>query len=164
MKKIPQIVYYLIAAVLLSGYIYFFEPGALKTDTDKDKKTKIFQDYVADDITKIKVENLATTVNALKDPIVLDKDNKDAWQITAPHSFKADEDTVHTVLNAFSNFNTDSTIEKPTSYADFGLNTPSARCSLMNKSGKNYVLLIGDKSITGASIYVKTPDKPDVYM
>lgn len=164
MKKIPLIVYYLIAAVLLGSYIYFFERGAVKTDADKDKKTKIFQDYVADDITKIKVENLSTTVTALKDPIVLDKYNKDAWQITAPHNFKADEDTVHTVLNAFSNFNPESTIEKPSSYADFGLNTPAARCSLTNKTGKNYVLLIGDKSITEASVYVKTPDKADVYM
>ena len=164
MKKIPQIAYYLAAAALLAGYIYFFERGAVKTDADKDKKTKIFEDYVADDITKIKVENLATTVTALKNPIVLEKDSKDAWQITAPHIFKADEDKVHTVLNAFSNFNPESTIEKPSDYADFGLSTPSARCSVTNKTGKDYVLLIGDKSITGASIYVKIPDKADVYM
>jgi hypothetical protein len=164
MKKIPQIVYYLAAIAVISGYIYFFERGAVKTDADKDKKTKIFQDYVADDIKKIEVENLATTVNALKVPIVLEKDDKDVWQITAPHSFKADEDTVHTVLNAFSNFNPESTIEKPSNLADFGLNTPSARCSVTNKTGKDYVLLIGDKSITGASVYVKAPDKADVYM
>jgi len=164
MKKIPQIAYYLAAAALIGGYIYFFERGPAKTDSDKDKKTKIFEDYVADDIKKIEVENLATTVNALKAPIVLEKDDKDAWQITAPHSFKADEDTVHTVLNAFSNFNPESTIEKPSNLADFGLNTPSARCSVTNKTGKNYVLLVGDKSITGASLYVKMPDKADVYM
>jgi hypothetical protein len=164
MKKTPQIVYYLAAAALIGGYIYFFERGPVKTDSDKDKKTKIFADYVADDIKKIEVENLSTTVNALKAPIVLEKDDKDAWQITAPHSFKADEDTVHTVLNTFSNFNPESTIEKPSNLADFGLNTPSARCSMTNKTGKNYVLLIGDKSITGASAYVKTPDNADVYM
>ncbi len=164
MKKIPQIAYYLAAVAIICGYIYFFERGPVKTDSDKDKKSKIFEDYVADDIKKIEVENLSTTVNALKDPIVLEKDSQDAWQITAPHSFKADEDTVHTVLNAFSNFNPESTIENPANLADFGLNTPSARCSVTNKTGKNYVLLVGDKSITGASVYVKTLNKADVYM
>jgi hypothetical protein len=164
MKKIPQIAYYLAAAALLTGYICFFERGAVKTDADKDKKTKIFEDYVADDINKIEVENLSTTVNTLKAPIILGKDDKDAWQITAPHNFKADQDAVHTVLNTFSNFNPESTIEKPADLAEFGLNTPSARCSMTNKMGKNYVLLIGDKSITGASAYVKTPDNASVYM
>ncbi len=164
MKKVPQIVYYLAAAALLGGYIYFFERGAVKTDTDKDKKPKVFDGYVADDIKKIVLENLSTTVTAFKAPVVLEKDAKDVWQITAPKNFRADEETIHGIINNFSNFNPDTTIENPANLADFGFNTPTARCSLTDKAGKSFVLLIGDKSINGSSDYVKVPAQKDVYL
>ncbi|HTA75774.1 MAG TPA: DUF4340 domain-containing protein [bacterium] len=166
MKKIPQPLYYLAAALALGGYIFFFERGPVKTDkdADKDKKTKIFANYVADDIQQIKLENLSTTINASKAPIVLTKDKSDTWQILEPKAFKADESTVRNMLSTAADFNPESTIENAANLADFGLNSPSARCSFISKSGTPFVVLVGDKNVTGASVYIKTTLKNDVYM
>ncbi len=166
MKKIPPFVYYLSAVLALGAYIFFFERGPVKTDkdADKDKKAKVFASYVADDIQQIKIENFSTTINASKAPIVLVKDKNDIWQISEPQKFKADESTVRNMLSTAADFNPESTIENAANLADFGLNSPSARCSFVAKSGTPFVVLVGDKNVTGASVYIKTPLKNDVYM
>ncbi len=166
MKKIPAIVYYLAIAALLGGYIFFFERGPAKTDADKDKdkKVKVFPSFVADDIKEIKIEHLSTTVTALKTPIVIDKDAKDAWVITAPRQFKSDEATVRNILTNVGDLTADTIIENPTNLADFGLNSPTARVTYSSKAKTAFVLLVGDKNVTGSNIYVKSPSGKDVYM
>ncbi len=164
MKKIPQSVIYIVLVSLLGGYIYFFERGPVKTDKDKIKKIQIVPGFVADDIQKIKIENLSTTITAQKSPIEIQKDNKEVWQITEPKQYKADESTVRTMLSTVADFVPDSTIEGPANLADYGFNAPTARCTFQNKTGNSFVLLIGDKGVTGSSTYLKLSDKNTVYL
>lgn len=164
MKKVPSLVYYLAIAALLGGYIFFFERGPVKTDTDKDKKVKVFPTFVADDIKEIKIEHLSTTITALKAPIVMDKDAKDTWAITEPRSYRSDEGTIHNMLTNVGDLTADTTIENPTNLGDFGLNTPTARVTYFGKTGTAFTLLVGDKNVTGSNVYVKSPGGKDVYM
>jgi len=164
MKKYQTTLIYLALAALLGGYIYFFERGPAKKEKEEDKKPKVFANFVADDIKEIQIENLGTTLTAQKAPIVLQKDDKDAWHIISPRAFRADDSTVRSILTAIGDFNPDTTIDKPASLKDYGLDPPMARCTLKSKTGASFVLLVGNKDMTGSSAYVKTIDKDTVYL
>lgn len=162
MKNFKITLIYIILAALLAGYIYFFERGPVKKE--EEKKTKVFNNFVADDINDIQIENVGNTLTAEKGPIVLQKDDKDTWHILSPHSFLADESTIRSMLTAVGDFNPDVTIDKPTSLKDYGLDPPLARCTLKSKAGVSFVILIGSKDMTGSSSYIKSGDKDTVYM
>jgi hypothetical protein len=163
MKNSKSTFIYLIVAALMGGYIYFFERGPVKPKAE-EKKTKVFDNFVADDIQEIKIENLGTTLTANKIPIELEKDDKAVWQITQPKKFKADETTVRNVLSGIGDFDPDTTIDNPANLKDYGLDSPSARCTLKSKAGTTFVLLIGDKNMSGSSTYIKRGDKNAVYL
>ena len=162
MKNFKTTLIYFIVAVLIGGYIFFFERGAAKKE--EEKKPKVFTNFVADDIKDIQIENLGTTLTAEKSAIILQKDGKDVWHILSPKAFRADESTVRSMLNAIGDFTPDVTIDKPANLKDFGLDPPLARCTLKSKTGTSFVLLIGNKDMTGSSSYVKTGDKDTVYL
>lgn len=162
MKNFKTTLITVAVAALLGGYIYFFERGPVKKE--EEKKTKVFNNFVADDIKDIQIENLGATLNAEKTPIVLQRDNKDVWQILSPKAFRADESTIRSMLNAIGDFNPDVTIEKPANLKDFGLDPPLARCTLKSKAGTTFTILVGNKDMTGSSAYVKTADKDTVYL
>ena len=164
MKNFKTTLIYIVVAALLGGYIYFFERGPAKTKDDKEKKTKVFANFVADDINEITLENLGTTVTAQKTPVVLKKDPKDVWQITSPRSLRADDSTVRSMLTGVGDFNPDVTLDNPTGLKDYGLDPPSARATLKSKTGTTFTLLIGGKDISGSSAYIKPGDKNTVYM
>lgn len=163
MKNFKTTLVYLGIAALVGGYILLFERGPAKKKDEKDKK-KVIADFVADDIRSIQIEALGTTLSAKPAPIDLQKDEKDAWHITAPKAYKADDATIRTALTGIGDFNPDTTIEDPKNLKDYGLDPPVARCTLKSKDGKTFVLLIGDKSMSGSSAYIKTGDGKAVYL
>ena len=163
MKNSKSTFIYLAVAALLGGYIYFFERGPVKPK-DEDKKAKVFDHFVADDINDVTIENLGTTLTAQKTPIELKKDEKDVWQIISPQKFTADESTVRTMLTGVGDFDPDTVIDNPVHLKDYGLDPPSARCTLKSKTGASFVLLIGDKNMSSSSTYVKRGDKNSVYL
>src|SRR5665811_15825 len=126
MKNSRTTLIYLALAALLGGYIYFFERGPVKKK-EEEKKVKVFENFIADDITEIHLESPGTTQTALKTPIDLKKDEKGVWQIVSPKQLKADETTLRSLLSGVGDFTPDATIESPANLADFGLNSPTAR-------------------------------------
>ncbi len=161
MKNFKSTLIYLAVAVLVGALCYV---QSKHPATEKDeKKAKVFENFVADDINEIHIENLGTTVTALKTPIVLQKGAKDTWQITEPVKLPADESTLRSLLTSVGDFTPDLAIEKP-DLKEFGLDQPQARCTFKSKTGATFVLLIGNKDMTGSSAYVKTGDKDTVYM
>ena len=161
MKPSRSTIAVLAVGSLLVAYIYFFERGPAKKA--EDKKVKVFADYVADDITQMHVENFGTSVTANK-IIDMHKDDKGAWQIDKPIPMQADETTMRSVLNGVGDFNPDTTIENPGQLADYGLNSPTAHCTLKNKAGATFEVFVGDKTVAGSSYYVKTGGKNTVYL
>ena len=162
MKNFKTTLIYVVVAALLGGYIYFFERGPVKAK--EEKKTKVFANFVADDINEITLENLGTSLTAQQTPIVLKKDSKDVWQIVSPRAMRADDSTVRSMLTGVGDFNPDVTLDNPASLKDYGLDPPVAKATLKSKAGTTFTLLIGGKDISGSSAYVKPADKNTVYM
>ncbi len=163
MKNSRTTLIYLALAALLGGYIYFFERGPVKKK-EEEKKVKVFENFIADDITEIHLESPETTQTALKTPIDLKKDEKGVWQIIAPKQFKADETTLRSLLSGVGDFTPDATIENPANLADFGLNSPTARSTFKTKAGVSFTLLVGNSGMASSSTYVKTSNKNTVYL
>jgi hypothetical protein len=162
MKKFRLSLIYIGIAVLVGAYIYFFERGPAKTD--EQSKTKVFDSFVADDIRKIRVEHFGATLTAMKDPIDIEKDGQGVWQVTAPKKYRADENTIRTMLSTIGDFNPENVIENPADLVEYGLNSPTARCALVNQAGVSFVLVVGNKNVTDSSFYTKTADKKAVYL
>jgi hypothetical protein len=162
MKKFRLSLIYIAVAALLGAYIYFFERGPVKPKDEE--KNKIFNSFVADDIRKIRVEHFGATLTAMKVPIDMEKDSLGVWQITAPRKFKADENTLRTLLTTAGDFNPENVIENPADLVEYGLNSPTARCTFINQAGVSFVLTVGNKNVTDSNFYIKTADKKTVYL
>ncbi len=147
---------------LLAGYIYFFERGPVKKA--EEKKDKVFENFVADDIQEIRVENPGNSLTPASPAIDMKKDEKDVWQILSPQKYQADENTIRVFLQSIGELNPDATISNPANLADYGLNSPTARCVLISKKGVSNTLIVGDKGATGSDSYIKTSDKATVYL
>ncbi len=147
---------------LLGGYIYFFERGPVKKA--EEKREKVFENFVADDIQEIRVENLGNSLTPAAPPIDIKKDEKDVWQILSPQKYQADENTLRVLLQSIGDLNPDAAITNISNLADYGLNSPTARCILTDKKGTSHTLIVGDKGVTGSDTYIKTSEKPAVYL
>lgn len=164
MKNLKTTLAYVIAAALIGGYIYFFEKGPAKTKSEDDKKVKVLDRFVADDIQEVQVEDFSNTTNTKLGPIQMRKGDKDSWDIVSPRMYKADDSTVRSMLTGIGDFNPDTTIDNPTSLKDFGLDPPQGKCTLKSKGGETFTLLVGDKALGGSTVYIKAADKNKVYL
>lgn len=125
---------------------------------------KVLEKFVADDIQQIQVEDFSNTTDAKVGPILLKKGEKDTWTIDSPKRYKADDATIRSLLTGIGDFDPDTTIENPTNLKDFGLDPPQGKCTLKSKSGEVFVLLVGNKGMSGSSVYVKPADQNKVYL
>jgi hypothetical protein len=164
LKNLKSTLLYLIVAALIGGYIYFFEKGPIKPKTEDEKKVKVLEKFVADDIQQIQVEDFSNTANAKMGPILLKKGDKETWTIDSPKRYRADDATIRSLLTGIGDFNPDTTIENPASLKDFGLDPPQGKCTLKSKAGETFVLLVGNKGMGGSTVYIKPGDKNKVYL
>jgi Domain of unknown function (DUF4340) len=164
MKSFKPLLLYLAVGALLGGYIYFFERGPVKNQDNKDKKTKLLSHFVADDIRDIRVEDLGNTVAARRVPIDIHRGKKDDWQILAPGHFPADESVIRQALAGVGDMSSDVVIDKPERLADYGLDPPDARCTLVSDKGATFVILMGNRDLSKSNTYVKTADQKTVFL
>ncbi len=80
MKSLKSTLIVLGVGLALGAYIFFFERGPKKDDSEK--KEKVFANFVADDVQEIRVEYPSNTQTARRPPMTLKKDDKGIWQIT----------------------------------------------------------------------------------
>jgi hypothetical protein len=162
MKNFSSSLILVSVALLLGAYVFFFERGPVKKE-DKDKKEKVFAQFVADDVREIKLQNPAAAEREYRS-IDIQKDAQDNWRILSPRKLKADESVMRGVLTNVGDTSPDTTIPNPAQLADYGINTAAARADFLFKDGTEQSLLIGGKGITGSSIYVKPVSQNTVYL
>jgi hypothetical protein len=152
---------YLAAALLVAGYIYFFERGPVQKKAEI--RGKILE-FVPDDVQGVQAEFLGTSLSAKTPSVVIRKDGNGIWRIAEPRPLKADENTMRGFLGSVVDFSPEVSIETPENLSEYGLDPPAARFTFILKDGSSRILLLGGKNIVGNSVYVKTADKKDVYL
>lgn len=156
----------LIAALILaalSGFMYWsnrhqptsMDEGGAKL---KEVETPKILAFNAADITQLSIRH--------KDepPLDLSRNSTGAWQITAPKSLAADQDSVSSLLSSLSSVTADRVVdEKPSDLAPFGLATPSVELDAALKDKQTKKLLIGDQTPAGSSYYAMLAGDPRLF-
>ncbi len=109
-------------------------------------------------ITKLELKNKDAP------PIVLEKNNSGAWQITQPKPLGADQGVVSGTLSALSALNSERLVEdKASDLKLFGLDQPAVEAEITEK-GKTQRLLIGDDTPAGSAVYAMLAGDPRVFI
>lgn len=155
--KGKQILIAFIALVLLASYFYFF---SIKKKQDeqkaKDAASVIFPDVKAEDITEAALK--------LKDAVVTLKKTGSEWDMTGPLKVPADQNMMKSVLNHIAGAKAGRKIEGAL-LADFGLTTPAAYISYVDRKNKKGTVYMAGLNPTGESAYgYKEGDNSTVFL
>ena len=97
-------------------------------------------------------------------PVTLARASSGAWQITAPKTLPANQQTVQNVLSDLSPLNAERIIE--TNAADlqnYGLSKPSVEVDIAEKNHAQQKLLFGDSTPTGDAAYAMVAGDPRIF-
>ncbi|MBY0505601.1 MAG: DUF4340 domain-containing protein [Bryobacteraceae bacterium] len=97
-------------------------------------------------------------------PITLQRGTGDNWRITAPVEYRADGQTITTIITSLASLVADKTVdEKPKTLDEYGLGIPAIDVTIRRKDGKTHRVLVGDQSSMSGSFYAKVDNDPKVY-
>jgi hypothetical protein len=95
---------------------------------------------------------------------VLERNNANKWQLTAPNRFLADQDTAGQLANSASSVTSDRVVEdKATDLSGYGLQSPTLEVDVTTKTGKTSKLKIGDDTPTNSGSYAMLEGDPRLF-
>ncbi len=98
------------------------------------------------------------------DETALERNNAGKWQLTAPKTYLADQDTAGQFVNSAGTVNSDRLVEdKASDLASYGLQSPSLEVDVTTKAGKTSKLKIGDDTPTNSGAYAMLEGDPRVF-
>jgi hypothetical protein len=150
---------YLSVAVILGGYIWFFER---KPKEEEAAKKDVLFNFVADDVERITLINRKAPKTDDRELIVLTKNVSGNWAITKPRLLEADQNEVRNILSTATALEPEALIENPQDLVEFNLQDPPIFIAFQHEGGKSATLFIGDKTINEQSYYAKAHHRPNV--
>jgi hypothetical protein len=97
-------------------------------------------------------------------PVTLQKADVDQWQITGPKPYRADQQTIASVLSTLSAVNADRVVEeKASDRKQYGLDPPNVELDITGKGQGTRQLLLGDDTPTGGDVYAALAGDPRVF-
>jgi hypothetical protein len=97
--------------------------------------------------------------------LTLAKNDAGKWQITAPKTLAADQDSVSSLLSGLSPLDSDRLLEaKATDLSAYGLAKPAVEIDITEKNKKSEDLLLGDDTPTGSGAYAALKGDPRVFV
>lgn len=98
--------------------------------------------------------------------ITLVKAPSGQWQIRSPQTFRADQDTVSSMLSALSPLVPDRILEdhsSPAALAAYGIRTPALEVDIQAKNKAAWKLLFGDTTPSGSDVYAMLSGDPRLF-
>lgn len=146
----------------LSGVLYWSNHRKPKVEADvkvsADTPPKIL-DLKQDDIARINITKKGS------DEVQLSKDSSGKWQIVAPKPYRAEQDTVSSMISAVSSLSSDRLLEeKGSNLVQYGLNPPEFEVDVVGKDNASHTLLLGDEAPAGNDTYAALAGDPRVFM
>lgn len=97
-------------------------------------------------------------------PVAISPNGSDTWKITSPAEYRADSDTVNSIIHTMSDLHSESLIDgHAVNLGPYGLGEPSVTVKLDEKNGQSASLSVGDKTPTGSGYYAMVPGTARVY-
>ena len=151
----------LIAAVVLaalSGLVWYSKqhPPSSATSTASSTTPKLV-DIPEKDVRSIDLKKKDGTA------VTLDREGG-KWAITAPESWRVDQDAATSLFSSLNPVSADSVVEdNATDLAKYGLTSPSLTVSVHETSGKSDSIQFGDDVPAGSLVYARVNTSPKVY-
>lgn len=148
-------------AVILAALAAFFYVYEVRMAGDREQGERSqgrVLSVESADVTEVTLERPADTIRVKRDG--------DGWEMLAPVKARADRAAIEEVLTTFTTAKSDREIEAApaaSALADFGLDKPAARVTLVLKNGRKEGLVLGGKSPTGAWVYAREADKAPIF-
>jgi len=96
--------------------------------------------------------------------VELARNDSGTWQIAAPQTLAADQDSVSSILSTLSSYHSERLLEeKVTDFAPYGLTQPSLEVAVTLKDNRSQKLLIGDQTPAGNSYYAALAGDPRLF-
>ena len=150
----------LVLAILLGGFVYFYEfQWKSQQEQVKKKKQQLFA-FKEDDVKALKITTPSETINLERSP----EAGKTKWLMKSPDSVPANDGTVAYLLNLLETEKTEQSVNTPPSeLAQFGLKQPQATIDITLNNQKTHKLVLGKPSFDKRFLYAQnsfslTPD------
>jgi hypothetical protein len=161
MRPFRTALVYILVAAALGAYVWFFERKPVEEAAQK--KERLFE-FAADDVRTLVFAEPGAARKEDRAPLVLRKGEAGAWSIVEPAAYDADANEVRNLITNLVDPGVEERIESPGNLAEFGLREPGAWVAVGLADGKTATLFVGSKTINEQSVYLKTHDRPTVYM
>ncbi|MEO0935130.1 MAG: DUF4340 domain-containing protein [Cyanobacteria bacterium J06641_2] len=150
----------LVLAILLGGFVYFYEfQWKSQQEQVKKKKQQLFA-FKEDDVKALKITTPSETINLERSP----ESGKTKWLMKSPENVPANDGTVAYLLNLLETEKTERSVSTPPSeLAEFGLKQPQATIDITLNNQKTHKLVLGKPSFDNRFVYAQnnfatTPD------
>lgn len=150
----------LVLAILLGGFVYFYEfQWKSQQEQVKKKKQQLFA-FKEDDVKALKITTPSETINLERSP----ESGKTKWLMKSPDTVPANDGTVAYLLNLLETETTQRSLNTSASeLAQFGLKQPQATIDITLNNQKTHKLVVGKPSFDNRFVYAQnnfstTPD------
>jgi len=145
----------------LGGTLYWSnhrKPTTTTTASAAETSPKIL-DIKPTDVTSVEISKAGS------EELTLAKNDAAKWQITAPKPWKADQDSVSSLLSTLSPLDSDRVVEeKAADLGAYGLAQPKLKLTITEKNKKPEELLLGDDTPTSSGTYAAVKGDPRVFV
>jgi len=138
----------------VGSYVYFYEmKGGESREAEKEASEKLLM-FNKDSVSTVMLTHSGITL----------KKNAGKWTIVAPVQAAAEEFAVPNLLNSLESAKRERGFtESASGLATFGLG-PNAAAIILSDSAKSDTIFVGDKNLTGASIFTRINNDSTVYL
>lgn len=88
----------------------------------------------------------------------------DQWRVTRPLASPADQDAARTLAQDLHSIVPESSVSRPASLAEYGLDAPREVVTCRVKDGRSYTLTVGKETFDGGGYYGLKGGDPRVYV
>jgi len=150
----------LLLAILLGGFVYFYEfQWKSQQEQVKKKKQQLFS-FKEDDVKALKITTPSDNITLERSP----ESGKTKWLMKSPDTVPANDGTVAYLLNLLETEKTERTVNTSASeLSEFGLKQPQATIDITLNNQKTHKLVLGKPNFDNRFLYAQnnfatTPD------
>jgi len=142
--------------VVLLALIYFFDVQGTKKREERQEYEKLLFKVEKDSVVEYTLKNEKDTLTCRK------VDGK--WNIVSPFFAEGDSKTIESNLNSILGRKIErKVVDKLTDLEPYGLHKPRGEVIVTCRDSSTIRLFVGSENPTGLYVFVKYPDKPDIY-
>ncbi|MEO1430416.1 MAG: DUF4340 domain-containing protein [Cyanobacteria bacterium J06633_8] len=161
MKLQRTTLFLVLLAILLGGFVYFYEFQWKSQQAEVKKKKQQLFSFKEDDVKSLKITTPSETITLERAA----ESDKTKWLMKSPGKVAANDGTVAYLLNLLETEKSERTLNSPASQLEeFGLKQPQATIDITLNNQKTHKLVVGNKpSFNNRLVYAQKnlATKPD---